>query len=159
MYTAKWFELSGRVLFWLTWPIWFFYLRLGGVRSRVLVVLGNEILLLKGWINPGRLMLPGGGAKAGELIKDAAIRELAEETGITASKYELVSIPGRTRSEFGLCYKAAYFYLELSSKPELKIGYPEIIHAGWYDAGTSSDIRLDKDAQYALEQYMRRSRT
>ncbi|MGB0756839.1 MAG: NUDIX domain-containing protein [Patescibacteria group bacterium] len=60
----------------------------------ILVTKDNNIILQKrddtpGIFNPGKITLFGGGVEQGEKIKDAVIRELLEETGLSISKDQL----------------------------------------------------------------------
>ncbi|MGN2428763.1 NUDIX domain-containing protein [Raoultella sp. Lac2] len=58
----------------------------------VLVLRGNEICMLRrantGWMD-GCYSLPAGGLEYGETLSCAAARELAEETGMQASPFEM----------------------------------------------------------------------
>lgn len=56
-----------------------------------LVICSGHVLIIKRKLNPGKglFALPGGFVKETELLKDAAIRELKEETGIRVSREAL----------------------------------------------------------------------
>jgi 8-oxo-dGTP pyrophosphatase MutT (NUDIX family) len=49
---------------------------------------GNKILAVSRGLDAGNMNMPGGGIESGETPRDAAVRELYEETGIRASEIE-----------------------------------------------------------------------
>lgn len=146
-------NLFGTILFWLAWPVWSIYFHISPERSRVLVVLGDEVLLVKAWLSTGKWMLPGGGAKPDETMEMSAVRELEEEVSIEATETALRPLGEHAHRVYGLRYHATYFVLELENKPEIINHWFEISDAQWHKL---SDIRgrmLDSDAAYALKQY------
>ena len=64
----------GRVGGVMTWPLVWVVIRYT-TRSRVLIICGDEVLLLKGWLSTGRWGLPGGGIRRGEDPVEAVLRE------------------------------------------------------------------------------------
>lgn len=152
MFKIMW-GLIGTGLFWLLWPVWVVYFRLSGTRSRVLVVVEDEVLLLKGWLGDKKYNLPGGGTKKQESTRSSAIRELYEETGITVAESSLTSIGTQTHKKRGLQYTADYFVLQLPSKPELKLNKLEIFSAAWVGLNNLSTVKLGDDALFALKRY------
>jgi 8-oxo-dGTP diphosphatase len=64
------------------------------VAVSVAIFCGDEVLLIKRGKEPnkGRYSLPGGGQRLGETTRQAALRELEEETGIVASGLRLVEV-------------------------------------------------------------------
>lgn len=143
----------GSILFWLLWPLWVVYFRLGGVRSRVVVIHEEEVLLLESWLGRKKFGLPGGGAKRHESPVAAAVRELKEETGIVVMERSLKRIGFYRYDHYGFKYNARVFSVELSSKPELVLRWPEIFDARWVPIGEAYAMPLDKDAMHGLERY------
>ena len=124
-------KILGHILYWLAWPALFFYLRIG-VRTRVAVFSGDNILVVKNWWGSGLWILPGGGLHRGEDHTEGALRELKEETGLSLSKADLKK-PGTSRIRInGITHTYEFYTANIEKKlkpsPTKKI---EIIDAKW----------------------------
>lgn len=143
----------GWIIYWLLWPVWVIYFKFSGTRSRVLVIVDNEMLVVQGWLGDASFSLPGGGTKKHETTIASAIRELYEETGIRAVGSSLIAIGKREHRRHGLHYMAEYFVMHLPEKPELKLGMLEIYSAQWVAYEPLPFLRFSDDVLYALKQY------
>lgn len=124
---------SGRAAFWLSWPLLFLFLA-SSRRTRILVVNGNDVLVVRGWLSSGRWGLPGGGLHRGEDPAEGAVRELKEETGIDVKATKLQKLySGKTKTGHGLRYIVYAYALELGEKPALARQKFELTHLEWTD--------------------------
>ena len=143
----------GTVVFWLMWPAWFVYFRNSGTRSRVLVVAGDEILLVQGLIGQKKYGLPGGGTKKNESVRASGARELNEELGIDIAESSLVRLGARMHRKYYLRYWTEYYVVQLAEKPELKLQKLEIFVADWVIINQVNNLKLTEEAVYALRRY------
>lgn len=143
----------GKIFYWLGWPVWFVYFRINPRRSRVMVVGGGKLLLLKSWLGDGDWGLPGGGAKLRESLESAACRELFEESGIIANPSQLKPLGDYVHNRHGLKFNAYFFWLELPSRPELVLPRSEISDGGWFDAEELKSVNLNTDAAHAVGKF------
>lgn len=120
----------GRLLHFVSWPALFFYLR-NSKRTRILVVSGDDILLVKGWYSGGDWSLPGGGLRRGEEWAVGAVRELREETGIDVSPKELDFITELSRASYGTRYSIVAYALETGQRPATVKQRIEIVDLAW----------------------------
>ncbi len=145
--------LFGRLTWWLAWPFWLVYFKVNPVRSRVLVVHGGKLLLVKGIIGDGKWGLPGGGARPGEPVADSAVRELEEEAGLKAAADQLEQLGDFVHSQAGVRYQAYFFLHRPDTVGRLKRRKGEIAAIGWFDRQALATLSLNADARKALEQY------
>ena len=135
------FKWIGTLGFYLTLPALFFYLQ-KDERTRVVVQVGDKILVLKGWYGSNRWMLPGGGMHSDEDRATAAVRELEEETGIVARPEDLQYVAsGPVQDSYGLRYKYHLFTLQLDNREVVTIDNYEICDSDWR---SPQDLMADK---------------
>src|SRR5258708_5159908 len=108
----KLWQLIGVTLFWLAWPA-FWLLSPRRAPTRVLLTSGTKVLVVKSLISSGRWGLPGGGLHRGEDVRDGALRELYEETGIRLEPSQLTPLFDKWTHEFGLRAPNNFFCAEL----------------------------------------------
>ncbi len=130
-------NVLGRVLFWVVWPAIWLTIKFGS-RTRVLVIVGNNVLVVKPWLGVGCWTLPGGGLHKSESPVRGAVRELLEETSITISPKKLVGLGKSCGKEFGLKYEYHGFAVVLKDKPALHLQRSELIEATWLPLDTIS---------------------
>lgn len=126
----------GKLLHLITFPFVRLYLRRNN-KPRARVWLSNEegkILLVKSWFGHQRWSLPGGGVEKGETLRQAARRELEEETGIILDEdkfSELTHMPSE-----GNLFTAVVFTATTTGEPLPKLPrgrQMEIIDRMWVD--------------------------
>lgn len=108
----------GRIVYFFTLPLLRVILN-GSHRTRIIVVVNNEILLVKPWLGSGAWMLPGGGIDKGEKPIRAAARELHEETGIRCKSSALLRLGTVPFKHNGFVYTNDVFQLHLTAKPKV----------------------------------------
>jgi len=145
----------GIFIFWALWPVFYIISLRGNTRSRVLVVVGDEFLLVKNWVSLGEWSLPGGGTKKSEQTKSGAVRELEEEVGIVTPESNLVRLGASTRKKNGIKVRAEFYCVEFSEKPQIKRQKLEIQDAHWIPLDRADEYNLGNDTKFALKRYRR----
>lgn len=97
----------------------------------MLVICGDEILLVQGWLADDKWYLPGGGLHRGEEKEAGAIRELYEETKIKLKPSELNYMGPVKAQTHGLSFLYESFYVVLQAKPEVERQKWEISDIAW----------------------------
>lgn len=143
-------ELAGRLLYWLVWPGTWLYLR-WSTRTRVLVLYGEEILVVKNWLGDGRYHLPGGGLHPNELPEKGAVRELYEETGATLHEDEIMPLGFEDYDHDGFRYKCHYFAYRSHTRLVTKMSGAEIAEISWASISTVSIHTHGPEVLRALE--------
>jgi len=140
-------KILGPTVFWLSYPLAFVYLRIG-VRSRVLIVVDDCALLLKGRFGLGEWALPGGGIHRGEEPVAGAQREVAEETGIRLAREDLQFMYRGKAHIKGLSFKYVCYYAQLSQRPAVRKRLSEIAVAEWVPL---KEVNLSNATQNTLQ--------
>jgi len=146
---SSWTQKCGVALYWLTWPGLWWYLR-SSQRTRVLVVCGPQVLLVKTWLGDGKWSLPGGGLHRHEDPRRGARRELLEETALDVPMDRMKLIDRRNANNHGLVFSYDLFVIEVAVALPLKRQPREIAALGWYDHRQLTDEQLAPDARDAL---------
>jgi len=122
----------GTIIYWIVWSVSYVYLR-GSARTRLLLVVGDEILLTRTWLSDGRWSLPGGGLHRGEAPLDGVIREVREETNIILEPKTITQLQTERYHGNGQSFLCHYFMAELPEKPAIKLQRLEISASQWAD--------------------------
>ncbi len=146
-------RILGLVFGYLTWPLVWLVIRFT-TRTRVLVVCGQDVLLLQPWLSVGSWIFPGGGRHRNEPPVQAALRELQEETGIIASSTDLRQL-GKMKQTKGLAHAFYGFTLQLPEKPHLKLQAVEILDARWAPVTDLSNIRTQQHVALLLDAWQK----
>lgn len=128
----KLWRAIGRISFYLTYPLLALYIN-KDERTRVVVTCGNRVLLVKSWLGNGKWDLPGGGLHPGEKPVEGVVRELYEEVGIRAETNSVEFIKKGKYKDGLFRFNVHYFYINLASKPALRLQRLEITEAVWQE--------------------------
>ena len=146
--TYLWQRL-GVLTFWLTWPGLWLYLR-WTTRTRLLLRVGDEILVTRTWLSDGRWSLPGGGLHRSEEPPAGVIREVREETGIVLEPEDIQPLTIAMFRYHGLRFRCHYFVAELAAKPVVKLQKFEITGSQWVRTNQISPLRYGPDVTKAI---------
>lgn len=139
------------------------------VTADAVVIQSGHILLVERGHAPGRglLALPGGFVEEGERIRDAAIRELREETGISDGKGQIPPamlasfiedsrsrvFDAPTRSLRGRIITHAFLFRLPERRKLFRVkGADDAAHANWYRIGDLTPQMLFEDHWSIIEQ-------
>lgn len=139
----------GRIAYWLSWPALYMYLR-GSVRTRVLIIAEEKVLLVQPWLGSGTWSLPGGGVRRSEDIRMAVTRELIEETGVALGVDQLQPLGLQAHSEKRFSYTCHYFFVDLKQAIRATPHLPEILDARWVSLQDLRSYQLDNSVELAL---------
>ena len=142
----------GRFIYWCVWPGLFILLN-GSERTRAIVFCGDEILVVRGWLDD-KWSLPGGGLHRGEAIRRGCLREIREETGIALRHEQLIfagQVPAR---EHGISFVVHVYTAELKKKPTFSRQRREIAELAWVDWHTLDDGNAHGDVLDALRAWL-----
>ena len=127
----KWlWRRLGTLTFWLLWPALIVYLN-RSERARVLIVFGDEVLVLKSWLGINKWALAGGGLHRGEAPIDAVRREVQEEIGVVLEKQSLQYLFSAPYSYHGFRYPCHYFATKFDRRPAVELQAFEVVDYAW----------------------------
>lgn len=105
-------------------------------RVRVVILADQSILLQRTSMGVQKWSLPGGGVTNHENDQSAAVREVAEEVGLTINPEQLIYLGEDYRNESGRRFPKftrVYFAVHLSAKTNPVVNRPfEILEAKWF---------------------------
>lgn len=150
MHRAAVWKKLGTLVFWLIWPLTTPLLR-RTTRTRLLLSVGDEVLVTRSWVSDGRWSLPGGGLHRGEIALQGVLREVHEEVGIDLLASTVRAVGSGSYHGHGQTFSCHYFVAELTAKPMLHLQRLEISAAQWVPlnqlrlAGYGSDVVTAQD--------------
>lgn len=142
--------VAGRVLYLLTQP----GIRLvvhNSHRTRILVICGDEYLLVKHWLGKDFWMLPGGGCHKGEDPVDGALRELHEEVGIDLGHEAFNYVGQYLCHDDGFHFSYDLYVVRMPDKPELRLQRIEIHQADWFKLTDKSPASVSPEVKVGLK--------
>lgn len=146
---SLWLKL-GVLVFWLSWPALWLYLRFT-TRTRLLLVSQGKILVVRGWMSAGKWQLPGGGLHAGENPEDGVRREVKEETGLDLKGVPLRILSREMYRGNGLRFTCQYYAAQLEHTEKPRIKGLEIADATWIDVKKVSADTCGQDVMRAMQ--------
>lgn len=102
---------------------------------------GGEVLLVKNSYVP-YYSAPGGYVRTNETGRDAAIRELREEVGVTVAPDRLEPALDETNEWEGKQDHVEIFNLELDERPEIAVDHREVVAASWFSPQRVSELEI-----------------
>jgi ADP-ribose pyrophosphatase YjhB (NUDIX family) len=115
----------------------------------------GKILLVQNSYVPYR-SLPGGYVHAHETARDAVLRELLEETGISATSNDLKPVIDEHHEWEGKREHIEIFELEVSERPRIEVDNREVVEARFFSADDALKLALFPPIRRVIEH---RSRT
>jgi ADP-ribose pyrophosphatase YjhB (NUDIX family) len=111
---------------------------------------GEVLLVRNSYVN--YYTLPGGYLRRGETSRQAALRELREEVGVSAASDDLRLLIDETHEWEGKHDHVSIFALELEDRPKVKVDNREVVHAAWYPPDQALKLDLFPPLRRAIEQ-------
>ena len=120
-----------------------------------IIIKDGRVLLIKRGHPPlaGEWSIPGGVLEVGETLRQAAVREAFEETGLTVETSDLLGVYDRVlRDDAGKCryhYVLVDFLCRRISGDVMAAG--DAVEARWYSREEAKGLRLAKDTAEVVE--------
>ncbi len=118
-------------------------------RTRLLIVCGDEFLVLRGWLGDGTWGLPGGGLHRHEKPIDGVLREVQEEIGVVLQPKQITYAFEDYVSQRGLKFHYYGFVAELTDKPAVSPQPREIAAIVWQPL-KNPNLPLNEDTKAIL---------
>ena len=145
-------KVLGLAVFWLGWPVFYFYFK-NNRRTRILVLCGDKLLLVKPWINNNRWLLPGGGIKVGESERDSVLRELAEETGLVLDGKAIKQLGEGSYRQYGINRQFVAFFAKVRQESAVAGRLSEIAEVAWISRRLLTELNTGPDVIICLKLY------
>lgn len=143
----------GRIAFYVFWPFFYVLLKMS-LRSRVVLLCGDDILLVQGWLNgDGTWSLPGGGVHRGEQPVIGAIREVKEEVGVSLKPGDLEDIGTGVQHWRGFALHYRAFGVRLAHKPNIVLSSLELQKAEWFALDDITNVPTQPATYFALQHW------
>jgi ADP-ribose pyrophosphatase YjhB (NUDIX family) len=113
----------------------------------------GQILLVKNSYVPYH-SLPGGYVRSNETGRDAAVRELREETGIRIEPAELKSVIDEHHQWEGKREHIEIFDLDVTERPHVQVDNREVVQAGFYTPEEALKMTIFPPIRRVIEQRM-----
>lgn len=125
----------------------------GTLRTRILVVHGDSLLLIQDWIGNGQWVLPGGGLHKKEPAASGASRELREETGLAIDPSILQDAGSYEYNHNSFQFRYQLFALRLVEQQPVSAKWPEVISAQWVPRGKLTTLKVAPEVLTAVEHW------
>ncbi|HUC89665.1 MAG TPA: NUDIX hydrolase [Patescibacteria group bacterium] len=142
-------QFFGRIIYWLAWPAYQVYYRFND-RTRVVLICGQEVLVLKQWLSDGRWSLPGGGLHSHEQPIAGALRETKEETGLQLNAKDLHNLGKGAYRNAGLHFNYYVFAGMADKTIPLQRQRHEVAELCWIPAASLTRQNSSPDLIYCL---------
>jgi ADP-ribose pyrophosphatase YjhB (NUDIX family) len=103
--------------------------------------------------------LPGGYLRKGESPRQAVVRELSEEVGVTARSEDLSLELEETHEWEGKLDHVQIFGIELPERPVIAVDQREVVEAAWWSPERALSLELFPPLRRVLENRLRRDPT
>jgi 8-oxo-dGTP diphosphatase len=114
----------------------------------------GKILLVQNSYVPYR-SLPGGYVNARETARDAALRELREETGIAATASDLKSVVDEHHEWEGKREHIEIFDLDVNERPRIEVDNREVVQADFYAPEEALKLELFPPIRRVIQRRLR----
>lgn len=111
---------------------------------------GGDVLLVRNSYVP-YYSLPGGYVRRGETPRQAALRELEEEVGISAKPDDLELALEETHEWEGKRDHVVIFSMEVGVRPPVNVDHREVVEASWWSPERALSVTLFPPLRRVIE--------